>query len=151
MEKTKQSPLKWLGFVVAVAMGVFGARYVMNSQASANMNPAKVAAELQEVAATENAKGPRMVDADTRWERTTAGPGSRLEYLYTMVNVKADEVPEDRKAAAKPMIMKDLCANKMMQDNLRRGVVYSYVYNGNDNKRITQFDIALIDCKLPPV
>ena len=54
--------------------------------------PAITLDKLTKLSAKYNARLPMMMDKETRWDRSKAGPGLELKYYYTVVNYRADQI-----------------------------------------------------------
>ena len=102
-------------------------------------------------AAQANARGPVMVDQDTRWDRSIAGPGARLTYVYSLPKYSSRDI--DRGWLLKnlePKVRQGVCGSKEMKPSLQYGGTYVYAYNGNDGVEIARFEINNQDCGSPP-
>ncbi len=100
-----------------------------------------------QIAEQKNRQGPTMIDKDTRWDRSEAGPGPRLTYFYSFPNYSSRDIaPSWLQANLKPDVKKSICANKEMQPSLRYGATYVYAYSGNDGMEIARFQINKNDC-----
>lgn len=107
---------------------------------------------LANVSAYLNQSAPVTLDADTRLDRVTSGPGHRLSYHYTLTSVqsKAFKRAEFQKLIREPLQAK-LCSSKEMRSFLVRGVTISYDYLGNDGNRLGAARFTASDCGLQPV
>lgn len=107
---------------------------------------------LENVSAHLNRSVPLTLDADTRLDRVTSGPGPRLSYHYTLTSVqsKAFKRAEFQKLIREPLQAK-LCSSKEMRGFLVRGVTISYDYLGNDGHRLGAARFTASDCGLHPV
>ena len=99
-----------------------------------------------------NRSAPLTLDADTRLDRVTSGPGHRLSYHYTLTSVqsKAFKRAEFQKLIREPLQAK-LCSSKEMRGFLMRGVTISYDYLGNDGNRLGAARFKASDCGLEQV
>lgn len=99
-----------------------------------------------------NRSAPLTLDADTRLDRVTSGPGHRLSYHYTLTSVqsKAFKRAEFQKLIREPLQAK-LCSSKQMRGFLMHGVTISYDYLGNDGNRLGTARFKASDCGLEQV
>ena len=104
---------------------------------------------LANVSAHLNRSAPLTLDADTRLDRVTSGPGRRLSYHYTLTSVqaKAFKRAEFQKLIREPLQAK-LCSSKEMRGFLIRGVTISYDYLSNDGNRLGAARFTASDCGL---
>lgn len=88
--------------IMAVVIGVCtGVSVFIHLQPSES-----IAEKLVQTSKQLNTRLQVKVDADTRWDATSAGPGNCLTYCYTLVNASLSEInPDDVIAQAKPKIM----------------------------------------------
>jgi hypothetical protein len=107
---------------------------------------------LANVSAHLNRSAPLTLDADTRLDRVTSGPGHRLSYHYTLTTVqsKAFKRAEFQKLIREPLQAK-LCNSKEMRSFLVRGVTISYDYLGNDGNPLGAARFTASDCGLEKV
>lgn len=107
---------------------------------------------LANVSAHLNRSAPLTLDADTRLDRVTSGPGHRLSYHYTLTSVqsKAFKRAEFQKLIREPLQAK-LCSSKEMRGFLVRGVTISYDYLGNDGNRLGAARFKASDCGLQTI
>ena len=107
---------------------------------------------LANVSAYLNRSAPLTLDADTRLDRVTSGPGHRLSYHYTLTTVqsKAFKRAEFQKLIREPLQAK-LCNSKEMRSFLVRGVTISYDYLGNDGNPLGAARFTASDCGLEKV
>ncbi len=98
-----------------------------------------------------NSTLPMMVDRNTRWDTTMAGPGKNFTYFYTMPgHASADLDPVATREAIAPQVTGNVCGNKDMQVMFKAGVTAHYVYRGNDGAEVVRLAIAPADCGVSP-
>ena len=138
-----------VGAVVAIVLSVekkvdmdsFVERATPTVSEEALYNGFKIAAERL------NARGSVMLDDETSWDHSEAGPGARITYYYSFPNYASDEFAPDRLIEAlKPGMVSDLCKNPEVRPPLEEGGVFTFVYAGNDAIEITRFDVSKQDC-----
>lgn len=107
---------------------------------------------LANVSAHLNRSAPLTLDADTRLDRVTSGPGRRLSYHYTLTSVqsKAIKRAEFQKIIREPLQAK-LCSSKEMRGFLVRGVTISYDYLSIDGNRLGAARFTASDCGLQQI
>ncbi len=72
-----------------------------------------LAQALEEAAKQINAKTPIMIDAETRMDKATVGPGALLTYHYTFPNYAANQLDPNWVQTDLRKVVKDgVCANK---------------------------------------
>ena len=91
---------------------------------------------------------PRMVDATTRLDSTSAA-GHTLTYNYTLVNITASQMDMDRfTSVVRSKLQKDVCGNPTMQQQMKRGVSYRYSYKGSDQQMLVDVTLDAAGCGL---
>lgn len=116
----------------------------------------QVEAELYEgfskAAELSNKRGPIMVDQDTRWDKTVAGPGARLTYYYSFPKYSSLDIKRDWLLTnIQPEVKKSVCGSEEMKPSLQYGGAYVYSYIGNDSIEIAKFEINRHDCGFPQI
>ncbi|MFN0306227.1 MAG: hypothetical protein ACKVQU_38390 [Burkholderiales bacterium] len=126
---------------------------VMTLAAAANAfgqsNPVEVFEErwLAETATDLNRSLPKQVDAETRLEGVTAGPGRRLNYQYTLISRTASSMDiESFNANMQPLLRTSICGKGGMQALIKNGVTLSYNYRGRDGKFVSMIEILPQHC-----
>ena len=94
---------------------------------SPNSDPeSKLAAAVQKMNS-----GPRMIDAITRFDRVTQGPGMRITVYETLVTLNAAEISKQKWQSAVPKLRQQMLtgpSGKMITD----GIAVTYRYFGKD-------------------
>jgi len=94
-----------------------------------------------------NSRGPIMVDDDTRWDRSIAGPGPRITYLYSFPKYSSRDINRAWVLAKlEPIVKKQACSSGQLKRSLEYGGTYVYAYSGNDGIEIARFNIDRNDC-----
>lgn len=91
---------------------------------------------------------PMMVDEDTRWDSSFAGPGKTLSYKYTLVNYSANQI--DGRQFAKNIrtpLTDSICKNPATQVFPENGVLLNFNYYDNTRNLIATVKITPNDCK----
>jgi hypothetical protein len=145
--------IAWWVFAAVIVISLVALQLYLtnNQQPLTGLKPTvqQLQAGLAELADSTNKKLPIMLDKETRWDKTEASSGLRLNYFYTLPNYSSRDVePNDIQTNAKPDVIKNACTNKEMKPSLQLGVTHGYVYRGNDGVEITRFEINKNDCNL---
>lgn len=102
---------------------------------------------LEEAAKQINAKTPIMIDAETRMDKATVGPGALLTYHYTFPNYAENQLdPNWVQTDLLKVVKSGVCANKKMKRSLEYGCKYKYQYSGKNGKLIGSFVLDRNDC-----
>jgi hypothetical protein len=106
-----------------------------------------IEARLEREAENANKKFPRQIDADTRVDSITAGPGKMLTFNYTMLNYPGSAIDEGKfREAMADKVRKEACASTGLQPFIREGVSIGYSYVGNDGIPLTTLVVSPSDC-----
>lgn len=102
---------------------------------------------LESVSAHMNRRTPVTLDADTRLDSVTAGPGHRLSYHYTLTSVQSKDIKraEFQKLIRAPLQAR-LCESTEMSGFLRNGVTISYTYRSADGRNLGGTQFTPSDC-----
>lgn len=106
---------------------------------------------LIQVSSDINQQLPRMLDKETRLDTTFAGPGEKLTYIYTFVNLKAADVNSTElfnKMA--PTIRNRACSNKDTAGLFKIGVTVVNYYQDKDGVFIMDIPVKPQDCGYTP-
>lgn len=107
---------------------------------------------FKKAAEQSNKLGPVMVDQDTRWDRSIAGPGARLTYHYSFPKYSSIDITRIWLLTnLQPEVKTAVCGSKEMKPSLQYGGTYVYAYSGNDGIEIARFEINRHDCGLPQI
>jgi hypothetical protein len=93
-----------------------------------------------------NKKGAQIID-EIRLDRASAEPGLRLAYHYTLLNYTAQDIdPNLLYTSVQPNVKNGVCSSKNMKFYMQYGVIYEYIYSGNNGQEINRFEISKNDC-----
>ena len=96
-----------------------------------------------------NAGGPKMVDADTRLDRASAGPGAQLTYHYTFTTFNASDIDREYLLRTfRPRIVQSVCHDASMLASMTFGATYWYSYTSSDGLPVLDFKVTQFDCGL---
>jgi hypothetical protein len=102
---------------------------------------------LADTASQVNARGPVMVDAETRLRGAEAGPGARLTYRYELVAFNRADMDERRFVALKkPELVAASCQRAEVRYLLTQGATLVYLYDDKMGERIADIGLAKGDC-----
>lgn len=102
---------------------------------------------LADTASQVNARGPVMVDAETRLRGAEAGPGARLTYRYELVTFNRADMDERRFVALKkPELVTAACQRAEVRYLLTQGATLVYLYDDKMGERIADIGLAKGDC-----
>ena len=94
-----------------------------------------------------NRRGPVAMDGGIRWDRTVAGPGTRMTYHYTLTSLSSKEINRQTLTRQmKPALIAIACADKRFKPSFQCGATYIYTYKGNDGVEIARIGINRDDC-----
>ncbi len=156
MQKKTLSSLGLIGVVIAAVIGGTIAREFSKEVSRSALSPTTLSPQKTEeiliagftIAADKiNKQGPTMIDKDTRMDRASVGPGSRLTYFYSLPNYSSKDVdPSGFHVNVEPALKRKVCANIEIKPSLQYGATYVYVYSGNNGMEIARFEIRKNDC-----
>lgn len=152
--------LSILGFIVVLVAASIGGQIgkEVGKSAFAPSKPTQQQIEekllegFTKAAEQANSRGPVMVDQDTRWDKSVAGPGARLTYFYSFPKYSSRDIERGWLLAnLQPEVRKSVCGSKEMKPSLQYGGIYVYSYTGNDGVEIARFELSKHDCDSPPL
>ncbi|MEL6581846.1 MAG: hypothetical protein AAFQ14_19035 [Cyanobacteria bacterium J06621_12] len=95
-----------------------------------------------------NQQLPMMVDADTRWDSSSAGPGKVLSYKYTLVNHSANHLDGTQFAKnIHPTLTDLICNNPATQIFPDNGVLLNFNYYDKSSNLIARVKVTPNDCR----
>lgn len=135
---------------VAMLAGIAGKQVVRAGSRSSIQNPeAKLAATLVKASEWANRRGAVMIDDDTRLDKTVAGPGAVLTYLYSFPKRSSREISQDAiHAKVQPEVTNIVCRDQDNAPWLDDGITFVYAYRGNDGTEVARFSVSKVDCAL---
>lgn len=118
---------------------------VMSSQS--RLHPQRVEAQIRAVAEDITRQGPKMVNADTRFDSVTADPGLRLTFNYTLIKLSSNQVlPYAFRNKFAPRVRASNCNLLQLKGFLEYGVTMVYEYRGKDGGSIGSVEINRAIC-----
>ncbi|MEM8722329.1 MAG: hypothetical protein AAGE84_24055 [Cyanobacteria bacterium P01_G01_bin.39] len=132
----------FLGIVCAASTSAIIQQY----PAQAEIN--NISELLVETANMMNKNLPMMVDSDTRWDSSFAGPGKMLSYKYTLIKYSASQIDGVQFAQnIRTPLTDTICNNPATQIFSENGVLLNFNYYDNALNLIARVEIAPEDCK----
>jgi hypothetical protein len=147
--------LSGLGLIIVLIASVIGGRMgeeignlaFTPKQLTQEQIDKEIYDSFSKTAEQENAKGPVMIDPDTRLDRLVAGPGPRLTYLYSFPAYSLHDFDSEWILdELQPEVKRGVCGSQEMKPSLQYGATYIYSYTGNDGVEIGRFEINKNDC-----
>jgi len=134
-------PLILVGILLGFAIGITTVKLIMQPRGS--IGSLSVDQALVEVSKQINQNLPMHLDRETRMDATMPGPGNRLTYLYTLVNVsQADVDPDHFIATIKPQLVNGYRTSPEMADLRRLQVELNYHYRDQTGNSIANITIS---------
>ena len=107
-----------------------------------------ISAILVQTADAMNRTLPMMVDRDTRWDSSVAGPGKVLSYKYTLMNYSANQIDGTQFARSiRPTLTNAICTNPATQIFPDNGVLLNFNYYDRGSNLIARVEVAPNDCR----
>ena len=127
-----KKPLVLVVSLIAAIIGGAISKTVVKEYFDSRME-SKVEAALRQAEVQINSTAPKMVDAETRLDGATAGPGRRLKYGYTVVRYKASEIDMNSwRNQVAPDIKRNVRNAEGMRYLFEIGTTVTYRYSGSD-------------------
>lgn len=102
---------------------------------------------LHQTANIMNQRLPMMVDRDTRWDASFAGPGKSLSYNYTLINYSANNLNGSLFAKnAHAMLTERICNDASVIMFPQQGVLLNFNYYDNTRNLIARVKVEPADC-----
>jgi hypothetical protein len=148
MLTAKTKVKSWLG--IALLTGMVATSWQSSVRAEQDNMFEMIGSEdfLQMTAKMMNSSLPMMVDEDTQWDSSSAGPGKTLSYNYTLINYSAANI--DSLLFAKnirPTITNTICTTPATQIFPDNGVSLNFNYYDNTHNLIAKIQVAPSDCR----
>lgn len=132
--------------LLSVALTASTAVITFPSSAQAEIN--NIMELLVETADMMNQTLPMMIDQNTRWDSSFAGPGKMLSYKYTLVNYSANQIDGVQFANnIRPPLTETICNNPATQIFPDNGVLLNFNYYDYASNLIARVKVAPDDCK----
>jgi hypothetical protein len=97
-----------------------------------------------------NRTAPMMIDADTRLDSATAGPGLSFTYLYSLPQIASTEVAQGAfDAVITPNVKKSGCGSADLKAFFDNGITVHFVYRGHDGGKIGTVSLNSGVCVTP--
>lgn len=102
---------------------------------------ADIESELKSVCKDLNKKCPQMVDDVTRFDKTEAGPGKKITYYYTLINVPEENLTAETLKGLEDQVRANVLVNADLKAFRDENVDMRYVYRNEAEKVILDFTI----------
>lgn len=106
--------------------------------------------ELTQAANGVNAMVPKMVDPVTRLDGAHVGPGPRFTYEYTLMNLRAAQLPattlETLRWRLSAHVRQSVCRGTALKPMLRTGTTIRFHYRDPDGQELATVSVASADC-----
>ena len=128
--------------IIAASLGGIGKNIgklaVQSTTPNAENQEQDIIDGLEKAAKELNKDTPRMIDADTRMDAATIGPGLRININYTLPKHAAGEIGADQLIQyVRPTLKNYACNKKSMKILMQWGAVIAYSYHAKDQTVIT--------------
>ena len=131
-----------LGITLAASAGAIA------FQSPAQAEISNISEILVQTADMMNQTLPMMVDRDTRWDSSFAGPGKTLSYKYTLVNYSANQIDGTQFARnIQPTLTNMVCTNPATQIFPDNGVLLNFNYYDKTSNLIARVKVTPSDCQ----
>lgn len=148
LEKKKSSSI--LSVIAATILGLLAFGFTSNTIEKLLTNRGvSIENALVKASETMNKTAPVMVDADTRWDGTTPGPGKLLLYRFTLVKLTKEDERDLEKyvATMRPMLVNTYKTNPDMKGFQVGGVTLRDNYSYKDGTPVTEISVGREDLK----
>ena len=148
MFKITSKVKSFLGMTLLTSMAVTG--WQVPAKAEQDSISRMIGSEefLQMTADMMNSSLPMMIDEDTQWDSSYAGPGKMLTYSYTLMNYSASQIDGSIFANnIKSNLTNTICTTPATQIFPDNGVMLNFHYYDNSRNLIARVNLAPDDCK----
>ena len=125
--------------VMGGAIGKIGGKVANEAIFGPSLNDI-IGADVREI----NKELPIMIDAETRLDRTTAGPGQVLGYEYTLVKYSASQLDASSLAVLERKVTRASC--NQQQNLLSKNISIRFRYTSADGYLVRDFTINPNGC-----
>ncbi len=129
-----------------LSIALFASTVTLTWQTSAQAEE-NISELLVQTANMMNKNLPMMIDQNTQWDSSFAGPGKILSYNYTLVNYSATQI--DGKQFARNIrqpLTNSICTNPTTQIFPENGVMLNFNYYDNTRNLIARVQVTPSDC-----
>jgi hypothetical protein len=129
--------------------GAFIGKGIGNAVGKSFADPRTVEGALRQMAEEVNTKTPTRVDADTRLDNLSTGPGARFTYNYTITSGASTEIdPAALMTHLRTKVRPGVCTSPDMQIFFKNKVTVGYSYRGRDGVFLAKLDVRPEDCTI---
>ncbi len=116
-------------------------------QSTARAEQKNISELLVQTANMMNKNLPMMIDQDTQWDSSFAGPGKMLSYNYTLINYSATQIDGTEFARnIRTPLANTICTNPATQIFPQEGVLLNFNYYDNTRNLIARVKVEPSDC-----
>ena len=147
MFTTKLKVKSFVSLLLLTGVASFGFQQSGKAQNTAFSKILETESFLQQTADTMNQRLPMMVDNDTQWDSSSAGPGKSLNYNYTLVNYSASQIDGYVFAKnARVLLTEKVCNEPSVVIFPKEGVLLNFNYFDNTRNLIARVKVEPSDC-----
>lgn len=129
-------------FVIAIADGIGK----LGGKAVSEYLSGTSSADIAKIASREvNKKMPMMIDAETRIDSTSAGPGGHVTYNYTLINYSAADLNALTLSRLEDKVTRVTCEQKT-ENLLAKKISLQFRYRSSDGLLVKDFTIYPRTC-----
>lgn len=130
-----------------IGIALLSAMTTIGWQSAAKAGQENISELLVQTANMMNKNLPMMIDQDTQWDSSFAGPGKMLSYNYTLINYSATQIDgtEFAKNVRAPLA-DTICTNPATQIFPQEGVLLNFNYYDNTRNLIARVMVEPSDC-----
>jgi hypothetical protein len=138
----------WLGIALLTGMVIAGWQSSVRAEQDNMLEMIGSEDFLKMTAKMMNSSLPMMVDEDTQWDSSSAGPGKTLSYNYTLIKHSAANIDSSLFANnIRPTITNTICTTPATQIFPDNGVSLNFNYYDNTHNLIAKIQVAPSDCR----
>jgi hypothetical protein len=131
----------WLVFAIICSIVVFIGLciqlFIKAAKKTGEGSDAFIANFLSSCADAANKDFPKMIDSETRLDKTLALPNKVFQYHFTLINHSKDEInPEELKKGLQAAVLNNLKTNSVFDDFRNYKVTVEYLYHDKNNDEI---------------
>jgi hypothetical protein len=138
----------WKPLFLTILIGasvVIGLGYWFGGAAGGN-GVSDVNRVLAETSKNTNASLPMQIDSQTRWDTTTSGPGRKMTFFYTLVNLSVADLDQTKFIEEmRRQLLENYRSNPSMANFRRMQVELSFVYWDNRGETLATIPLSPSD------
>ncbi len=103
-------------------------------------------ARLEATAIDVNKMAPQSIDAETRFDKSVAGPGRKFTYEYTLINVDRETLDAAQIENFTKTILQHMCGNPNFREFFENKTVIGFRYNDQNGRLFSEISRKPSDC-----